>query len=323
MDYGRLPKNEPLVLRLLRNALLIGLGLIFLLPGLTMLLLLLLEPVDAGTWGMAVTTLAIAGALTAGGAFIVRHAVRHWRSESRRIANQRRYPHEPWMWDRPAESFRASATTAIHRERPAGFWKFGFVLGGVFAGLLALVVGANVIGIIERLLRNDPDGSGAEFLVLPGLLFCAAFALFLVGNVGRRRARLRDQIELIPNSCPVWLGSPFSGIVRLPPGLPLAGQPQIEVLCVHDRIQNPRTKPIFSRQSRWQEHMRLPPFDTFGRDDAQWTLVPFSFEVPADQPSTDESDRTDCTSWRLRFRARVERFAIDEEFRLPIYQRPA
>jgi hypothetical protein len=215
---------------------------------------------------------------------------------------QAEHPDEPWMWDRDWASGRIrSAETAT----AVSAWIFAIMWNAVSAPVLFF-------------LPDELDKG--NWLALIGLLFPLIGVGFIVWAV-RATARFRNfgTSELVLASSPAPLGGVLAGTIdtrldAVPESMKLT------LSCVRRVATSGRNNS--TNETLLFTDERVIPGGLMLRE-ATGTIIPFSFELPADGVASDRLSSPASVHWRLSAEAEVTGVDYSSRFELPVFRTDA
>lgn len=222
--------------------------------------------------------------------------------ENRETAALReRHPDAPWRWKKEWDAGVISAHTK------------GKMIGAAAFAALWNLISSPVLFFVPEEVR------GGNTAALIGLLFplvgvgAAAVAVYFALQ-WRRYGNTVFEMDAVPGV----VGGMLSGRVRIPTGM-LPEKDAVAVLeCVRRRTTGAGKNRRTSEDILWQEETAVPRGALV--QESRATLVPVRFLLPPYQPSTDDSDSSDQTLWRLRARMAVPGVDFSAAFEVPVFR---
>jgi hypothetical protein len=261
---------------------------------------------NAGVWPDAVF-LGI-GALTFGGVGFgglvgMRVAYRRMKEAE---ALQASHPTEPWLWRRDWASGRIEDST---RDTLLGAWIFA-----TFWNLVSLPGG--YVGARAALYEGKPAG-------LVALLFPAVGIWLLARAVQATMRKHKHGISRLDlSTVPGAIGHSLAGTIRAPVGLQPAEGFQVSLTCIRRVTTRSGKSSSTSERILWQEERRIGGEQS--RDySGMKTIIPISFQLPADVEASDPTNPNNGVVWRLQVSAGVPGVDYDSTFEVPIFRTSA
>ncbi len=155
-------------------------------------------------------------------------------------------------------------------------------------------------------------------LVIMALLFPLVGVVIIVAAVRETLRTLRfRRSSLLLDEVPVPIGGVLRGQVEVPGATDVLGKASSIAarLTCYSRTSDSEST---SESVLWQEEMEIEPVEL--RRTEKGISIPIEFEIPEDAQSTDESDRSSQTIWRLRVDGDVPGIDYTATFDVPVFR---
>jgi len=212
----------------------------------------------------------------------------------------RRYPTKPWMWKKEWQGTRIFCNTEYGLNYHILFAIFWNLLGVPLS--FAMLAGA----LIERIY----------ILIIPGLFFpYIGFALIRSYITERRKFVTRGIANLEMKNMPARIGNTLKATFN---GLENSNEVRsltIRLICLHLEDVSNGDETNTHENTIWESLISKTANATY--IDKQ-IVVPFSFDIPKDLPSSHWQDNTHAIKWQIRIRPTEDTDASAMEFDIPV-----
>jgi len=211
-----------------------------------------------------------------------------------------RYPDEPWRW-RPEW-----ANGVVQADTRNTLW-----VAVLFAGIW------NLISLPLPFLLWDEVLEKGNYAALLGLLF-PVVGVFLAVWAVKSYLRLRryGKMTFTLDNFPAPLGGRLAGKFHSPTRLPAGSVIDARLTCVRKRTSGSGKNRSTRESFLWQDEQRLR---LQAHHVLQGTRVHIAFALPADRPSSDDSDPGNQILWRLELTADVPGVDLHSVFEVPVF----